>query len=465
MSSGVTAVSVAVDGKTTCAIQSGALYCWGDNTYGQLGVGTTSGTYYSPAAVQGAFAIATNVTAVSTSVDHTCAVAGTVAYCWGDNSVGQLGNNKTSTPIVPTENAPYYGSFPTTAIAAAGGYTCSIQLSVNNTGYYNVACWGSNSRGQLGEPALELDEPDYFAIAGGTSQTVTAVTAGPDHACALAGPDGTKPYCWGNNDNGEIGDGTFGPMNSKLTATAVTSFTSATGIAAGGTHTCAVNATSAACWGGGSSYQLDTSIPIATQVAPLTLPPKHLPATSIAAGSSTTCFIHSSTVVCVGSDGLGGTVIGPTCGDGYVDAGEACDDGNATSGDGCDSSCRVQIGYSCTGSPSQCTANCGNGVLDAGEACDDGNTTSADGCSSSCLVESGYSCTGAPSACHLTCSNGVLDPGETCDDGNASSGDGCSSTCQIENAYSCTGAPSTCALTCSNGVLDPGETCDDGNNS
>jgi cysteine-rich repeat protein len=153
---------------------------------------------------------------------------------------------------------------------------------------------------------------------------------------------------------------------------------------------------------------------------------------------------------------------GAECGDGILQDGEPCDDGNQNSGDGCSNACRVEPGWSCSGSPSVCTPTCGNGVLDAGEECDDGGTANGDGCSAACTVETGYTCTGSPSVCTRNCGNGIIGAGETCDDGNGASGDGCSSSCQVEPGYKCTGQPSVCTFVCGNGVFDPGETCDDG---
>ena len=466
MSSGVTAVAVSGNDEVVCAIQNGAMYCWGHNNVGQLGDNTFSDEYV-PTGVSsaGGIDLSTGVTQVAPGGDHTCALQGTVAYCWGDNTYGQLGNNnKLVSPIVPTTNVPFNYN-PVTAIAANRDYTCGIGQFAGSSGFNNVECWGRNDVGQSGNGSLtEYDYPaGGFVIAGNSTSVPTALSAGLDHACALV--TGGIPYCWGNDADGEIGNGT-------VTTTPVTAKTAPSGslsglteIAAGGKHSCALSSTSGWCWGSSSTYQLDTST-IVTWPTPLVLPPMHVSATSISTGDQTTCFIHSSAVVCVGADGMGGTAPGPTlaCGDGYIDVvGEACDDGNTTSGDGCDSSCQVQAGYSCAGTPSLCTANCGNGVLDAGETCDDGNSSSGDGCSSACQIESGYSCTGTPSVCGLTCGNGVLDAGETCDDGNTTSADGCSSTCQVESGYSCNGTPSVCGLTCGNGVINTGEACDDGN--
>lgn len=90
---------------------------------------------------------------------------------------------------------------------------------------------------------------------------------------------------------------------------------------------------------------------------------------------------------------------GANCGNGAVDTNETCDDGDAISLDGCSSTCQIETGYTCSGTPSSCTLLCGNGAINAGEGCDDGNNVSSDGCSSLCVVETGYTCTGAPSNC------------------------------------------------------------------
>ncbi len=200
------------------------------------------------------------------------------------------------------------------------------------------------------------------------------------------------------------------------------------------------------------------------------------------------------------------------CGDGRRDAanGEACDDGDAASGDGCSSLCRVEPGWTCTGTPSVCTSVCGDGVLAGAETCDDGNTQSGDGCSAACALEAGWTCQGVPAVCTEDCGDGlvvgaeacddgnqvtevcayglaacvvcdatcqtaagatslcgdaVVDVanGETCDDGGTQGGDGCSSACGVEPGWSCVGAPSVCTESCGDGLLAGSEACDDGN--
>jgi cysteine-rich repeat protein len=95
-----------------------------------------------------------------------------------------------------------------------------------------------------------------------------------------------------------------------------------------------------------------------------------------------------------------------------------------------------------TGEP----AVCGDAVKAPTEACDDGNLAAGDGCTSTCSIEPGFQCTGSPSTCATTCGDGVVAGGEACDDAPpAESGDGCSSTCQTEPGFICTGQPSICS--------------------
>lgn len=154
------------------------------------------------------------------------------------------------------------------------------------------------------------------------------------------------------------------------------------------------------------------------------------------------------------------------CGDGKVAgiADEDCDDGNTAPGDGCSATCTIEVGYACSGMPSNCAAGCGNGIIAGPEACDDGDLVSADGCSAACEVETGFKCMGAPSICTTTCGDGVIAGAETCDDGNTASGDCCSSTCiagpmcEIEHNDSAAQANDFAALSSGNemvGFINP----------
>jgi alpha-tubulin suppressor-like RCC1 family protein len=136
MTSGVTAV--AADSSQTCAVQNGALKCWGYNGFGGLGNGTMTS---STAPVQ-VTSMTSGVTAVAVTARHTCAVQSGGVKCWGVNENGQLGNGTTTNSTTPV---PVTGmTSGVTAVETGNEYTCAIQ------GGTALKCWGFNENGQLG---------------------------------------------------------------------------------------------------------------------------------------------------------------------------------------------------------------------------------------------------------------------------------------------------------------------------
>jgi alpha-tubulin suppressor-like RCC1 family protein len=219
---GATAISVGF--SAACALLSdGTVRCWGDDTWGELGDGSTTGPdscdgfpcAMTPVAVTGL----TGATAVSMGLDGACAVLsdGTVR-CWGNTLYG-LGNGTTSGPDVctngPCSTAPVAVSGLTGATAVSlGGASCAL-LSGGT-----VQCWGFNNQGELGNGTAT--GPD---TCNGSSQScsttpvavrnltgATAISVGNDSACALL--SGGTVKCWGDNGSDELGDGTTtGPDN------------------------------------------------------------------------------------------------------------------------------------------------------------------------------------------------------------------------------------------------------------
>src|SRR5436309_2996341 len=187
----------------TCGVTtSGAAYCWGSNNSGQLGAPESNQCeigYYggvpcstSPVAVVGGRTFAT----VSAGNGyHTCGVTtGGAAYCWGDNTWGQLGDGSTTgsgTPVLVS------GGLSFAVVSAGGNYTCGLTTS---GGPY---CWGSNFNGQLGTGVFSGPNLLPTAVSGGL--TFAAVSAGGAHTCGRTAA-GTV-YCWGSNTDGELGNG------------------------------------------------------------------------------------------------------------------------------------------------------------------------------------------------------------------------------------------------------------------
>ena len=138
-----------------------------------------------------------------------------------------------------------------TSLAAGHGHTCG--LTSGGTAY----CWGYNDQGQLGDGTTELISTIPVAVSGG--KTFTSLVAGEAHTCGLASV-GTA-YCWGRNGSGQLGDGTrdyWGSTSDRTVPVAVTGGLIFETIQASGWHTCAITKEifSAYCWGSNGYGQI-----------------------------------------------------------------------------------------------------------------------------------------------------------------------------------------------------------------
>jgi alpha-tubulin suppressor-like RCC1 family protein len=190
----------------TCALTTtGTAYCWGRNLFGQLGT-CDNVVYNVPTLVCFAYGSAStspwdDFTKITTGADHTCAIKSTgMAYCWGDNYFGQLGNGTTSSSPNNTPGAVTMPSGVTfSEITATDFFTCA--LSTTGTVY----CWGANYSGNLGNGTTTASNVPV-TITMPANVTFTAITVGAGHACALTTT--RTAYCWGYNYHGQLGNGT-----------------------------------------------------------------------------------------------------------------------------------------------------------------------------------------------------------------------------------------------------------------
>jgi alpha-tubulin suppressor-like RCC1 family protein len=291
---------VAAGGAFSCArLSSGGVKCWGSNTKGQLGRGTLTGSK-TPVAVLSTSGALGSAASVATGDAFACAVvapgpSGTVK-CWGQNSSGQLGDGTTTqrtkaVTVLSAKGTPLKGA---TAIAAGGSTACA-RLTTGA-----VRCWGANAHGQLGRGNVAKSS---FAVAvtgiDGSAARATALTVGGSHACAVLTTGGVR--CWGANSSGQLGDGTTTQRTSPVAAR--TSRTAALAgvrsISAGGAHTCAITGSGGAarvrCWGSDASGQIGTTATGNAKYATLTSGTVANGATAIAAGGSHTIALSSST--------------------------------------------------------------------------------------------------------------------------------------------------------------------------
>ncbi|KTC68333.1 hypothetical protein Lbir_2935 [Legionella birminghamensis] len=248
LSSGVAAFAAGLN--HTCALlATGSVKCWGDNSHGQLGSTINSGSSNpnnSPLDVQ---TLNSGVVAIIAGYYHTCALLNTGAVkCWGDNFYGQLGSTTNSGTANPN-NSPLDVqtlSSGVVAITAGGYHTCALL----NTGA--VKCWGRNIYGQLGSTTNSGNNtPNNSPLNVQTlNSRVVALTAGLDHTCALLDTGAVK--CWGLNFYGQLGSttnsGNNNPNNSPLDVQTLSSGVVA--ITAGTYHSCALLDTGGLkCWG------------------------------------------------------------------------------------------------------------------------------------------------------------------------------------------------------------------------
>ena len=230
-------------GNHTCASRGdGVLHCWGDNSQGQLGDGTTTEQHLNPVPVLSA------VTGVSAGQDHTCAIIedeGGSLLCWGWNDGGQLGDGTTTGKLVPTPVSSLASNI--IAVSAGERHTCAIR------GNGELLCWGDNSQGQLGDGTV-TDRPVPTPVSVPASDIV-AVSTGPWHTCAIR--ENGELLCWGHNSYGQLGTGTATYYPNPI-PTPVPGLTSGvTAVSAGVSHACAIKEDrELLCWGGNSAGAL-----------------------------------------------------------------------------------------------------------------------------------------------------------------------------------------------------------------
>ena len=253
---------IAAGGQHTCAVLGdGTVRCWGLNSSGELGIGTTGTSatpVLSPTAVVGLDGAGTlgGVSDVTAGQVHTCALlADEKARCWGFGGSGRLGDGTTTTSDRPvrvlasgTEAASPVELGGITALSAGGAHTCALTKPDAGT----VRCWGSNGFGQTGDGGTTNLLNPYIGVSATASGGISSVAAGTEHTCALYADDLVR--CWGRGGAGQLGDG--GTTNRSV-PTLVGASSGTVQLAAGAVHTCAIMSDDTVrCWGSGGDGRL-----------------------------------------------------------------------------------------------------------------------------------------------------------------------------------------------------------------
>jgi len=284
-----TATELSAGGAHTCALLAGGeIACWGANQDGQLGSGTVTN---SPLPIE--VDAIHHATAVAAGWAHTCALLsdGTVR-CWGNNNAGQLGNGTITSSPIPTAVAN---------VSAARGITTGVAHACAVLEDGTVRCWGTDGFGQ--HPTRAFSFRSTYPVLVPDLGSVTAVSAGRNHTCALLNDRGLK--CWGSNIFAQLGG-----MSGAIASTrpiSVVGVSDATAISAGGFHTCALLVDKAVkCWGANLAGQLGSTTgkgslsfhPLAVTAIP--------PASAVASGGAFTCaLLVNGSVACWGGNEYG----------------------------------------------------------------------------------------------------------------------------------------------------------------
>jgi len=276
-----------------CAVTpTSAVYCWGDNDYGQSGDNASRIRYYVPTLVP------TGVTAISgiaAGFNQTCVWGGGTAQCWGKAWDGRLGtsssDNRSLGPTTISEPSTQ------TQVVVGGSHICILKSAGT------VRCYGLNSEGQLGaDPAQGTTRTDGVSV---TIASVTKLAAGAFHTCALSSGG---VYCWGRNEEGQLGRGSktdneFNPAQVTIPGTVID-------LAAGESFNCALNNLGDVyCWGRNANGQLgiDSTAEALTPVKVI-LPssPNLVTTIFIGPGTSSVCARRTdNSVLCWGDGDFG----------------------------------------------------------------------------------------------------------------------------------------------------------------
>ncbi|MGZ9108867.1 MAG: RCC1 domain-containing protein [Micavibrio sp.] len=242
---------IAVSAGHTCGLkENGRLWCWGSDQNGALGNGAVTGSQLTPYPVTGVWKY------IVAGDGFTCGIkSDDTAWCWGYDASGQLGDgagftNQTS-PVAVTGGATWK--------ALSAGLLTACGIKTDDT----LWCWGDDTRGQLGNGAVTTtNQPAPVIVSGGS--TWKAVDVGGFSVCGIQSDD--TLWCWGRNDNGQLGNGTSGADQTVPDPIGADAWKR---VSVGSIHTCGIKMDNTAwCWGHDSGGELGNGGVAGNQLSP-----------------------------------------------------------------------------------------------------------------------------------------------------------------------------------------------------
>ena len=292
----------------TCAIVNYSVYCWGKNGWGQLGDGRYDGTLGKEAdspidsqvpvkVIQQPGVLAgKKIVKIFVAQYHSCALSDDgLVFCWGDNTVGQLGRGNTSNSSANAYPAQVGGALAGKVVTDIGG-TQNIGCAIAEGKIY---CWGNNNYGLTGRGVTTgISSSPTLVTASNTSTTLptnytaTMLANSGSRSLIMCAVANGKAYCWGRGYSGGIGDGTSPTASGSASTKTVPTKVVDTGVLAGktitaisqdgyigdvsspvvaGSHVCVIASGELYCWGENSDGQLgnnsttSSGVPIAVK--------------------------------------------------------------------------------------------------------------------------------------------------------------------------------------------------------
>lgn len=279
--------------------EDGRVRCWGDNRGGQVGQGNCEWYQLDPATVVAG--APPDVIEIDAGGGHSCALtAAGELFCWGRNVNGQVGDGEggpdTQDRYRPVAVQNLEG--PVAHVALGYQHSCALMAAGQ------VYCWGQNYNGQLGQ-GVGGQEVTFSVLprrVEGLDGPVEQLVVGGNHSCALVA--GGRVSCWGDNRRGQLGDGSDIERATPVPVTGL--LEPAVLLAAGGRHTCAVMESGIVnCWGDNRFGQIgDGSLVVRHRPSPVGGIERDV--TALALGQSHTCALFSSGIVdCWGNNSIG----------------------------------------------------------------------------------------------------------------------------------------------------------------